>query len=107
MIRLMLVLALIFPAHFDHLTEAENRIVRDYYNKNRLNCCSDADGASVKDPDWGVEDGKYWVFLQGERRYVHPDAVVEQPNPKNHALVWILWQNGVPHIKCFLPGHLT
>lgn len=93
--------------HFPQLTFEQDQWAQNLYNKGGINCCSNAEGAAVKDPDWGIEDGKYWVYLHGGRRVVPPMAVVEMSNPTNTALVWFFFEGGQPVIKCFLPGHLT
>jgi hypothetical protein len=91
------------PVHFPGV---DHTLVQSLHNKNGVNCCNAAD-ATMKDPDWGIKDGTYWVFIAGARRDVHPSAVVITPNPTNHALVWFVYMNGEPTIKCFMPGHLT
>lgn len=93
-------------AHVHGFTEAQNRALKDVFSKGGTNCCTVAEAAPIKDPDWGVEDGKFWVFLEGERRPVHPDAVVVQPNPTGVALVWTVRYQGHIQIKCFAPGQM-
>lgn len=94
-------------AHFPDLTEAQNQVAQQLHNRAGVNCCSAADGASIKDADWGVSGGLFWVFIDGKRRIVPSEAVVEGPNPYNSALVWHTYYNGEPLVKCFQPGHLS
>ncbi len=111
MIRILIVcvalLSVTAQAHFHSESAAFQQWAESLHNRMGLNCCTKAEGAQIKDPDWGIAAGRYWVFIHGERRTVPPDAVIESANPTNTALAWLVWVNGVPIIKCFLPGHLS
>lgn len=94
-------------AHMEHFTAAQNQQLANVYNKGKVNCCTDAEAASVQDPDWGIEGERYWVVVQGAKRQVPPEAVVEGPNRWKVALLWLIQQPlGVQQIKCFMPGAL-
>jgi hypothetical protein len=85
-------------------------------------CCSDADGALVKDADWEIRAAKpgddpekqhYRVRIEQTWVDVPDDAVVEGENKAGVAMVWgnPVRYYGVPHatsytINCFLPGTL-
>jgi hypothetical protein len=82
-------------------------------------CCSDADGALVKDADWETyrgQDGKshYRVAIRGELVDVPDEAVITEPNRYGPAMVWgyeSRYFKSIPGapvtdyvIRCFLPG---
>ncbi len=68
-------------------------------------CCSFADGASVEDVDWDMQDGHYRVRLGGQWLGVPDAAVVTEPNRFGAAVVWpYMDADGVTQIRCFLPG---
>ena len=94
-------------AHFEGFTVTQNEQAATLLNRQGVNCCTNADGAPVKDADWGVSGGLFWVFLEGKRRVVPLETVVEAPNPYNTALVWYTYLQGELQVKCFLPGHLS
>lgn len=97
-------IAIVMMVHFQHV---EDQWAQSLHSRSGVNCCTSADGATVKDPDWGIDQGAYWVWLEEERVPVHPNAVIEAPNRTNSALVWTVRVNGKLVIKCFLPGHLS
>ena len=68
-------------------------------------CCSVADGRTVDDPDWGDENGHYWVIVDGQKFVVPDEALVRVPNKAGRAIVWpLLDTEGKQSIRCFLPG---
>jgi hypothetical protein len=68
-------------------------------------CCSITDGRRVEDPDWGTEDGHYWVRVDGVRYSVPADAVIDEPNRAAVTLVWPYTdQDGKVQIRCFMRG---
>ena len=68
-------------------------------------CCSVADGRTVADPDWGTENGHYWVRIDGKKIAVPDDAVVDVPNRFGQAVAWpIGGEGGLVLIRCFMPG---
>ena len=68
-------------------------------------CCSFADGFSIRDIDWDVQDGRYRVRIQGEWITVPDSALVTEPNRFGPAVVWpYLATDGSTQIRCFLPG---
>jgi hypothetical protein len=70
-------------------------------------CCSDADGSAVGDADWDTRNGHYRVRLEGEWVEVPEDAVVAGPNRAGRTMVWLMYQDGKPAVRCFIPGSLT
>lgn len=80
-------------------------------------CCSFADGISIKDVDWDIDDdGHYRVRIPatgkfpGSKDYlrVPDDAVITEPNRYGSAVVWPYFDgSGAILIRCFMPGALT
>lgn len=70
-------------------------------------CCSDADGSAVSDADWDTRDGHYRVRLDGEWIDVPDDAVVAGPNRAGRTMLWLMYQDGHPAVRCFIPGSLA
>jgi hypothetical protein len=70
-------------------------------------CCSDADGSGVGDDDWETKDGHYRVRIKGEWYLVPDDAVLGEPNRAGRTMVWLWYRDGVPQIRCFIPGSMT
>jgi hypothetical protein len=70
-------------------------------------CCSDADGSAVSDVDWDTKDQHYRVRLEGEWIDVPEDAVVTEPNRVGRAMVWPMYRDGKPVVRCFMPGNFS
>jgi hypothetical protein len=70
-------------------------------------CCSDADGMTVSDVDWESRDGHYRVRIDDEWVDVPEDTVVTEPNRAKVSMVWPIWLNGHPYVRCFMPGSMT
>jgi len=104
----MLLLGIFTLAHFPGFTDQQNQWANSLHNKRGNNCCTSADGAPVKDADWGIEGGHYWVFVHGQRLSVPDDSVIVAPNPTGAALVWPRQERGgALGVMCFLPGKLS
>lgn len=77
-------------------------------NGNRTICCSFEEARDLNDAEWDttVVDGKshYRVYYKGRWLVVDDSSVVYQPNKYGPALAWIVYLNGEPWVKCFLPG---
>lgn len=76
-------------------------------NKHGIPCCDGSDAARVEDADWESHDGHYRVRLDGQWVDVPDEAVVEEPNKDGRTLVWPFYVNGMPAVRCFLPGSMT
>jgi hypothetical protein len=77
----------------------------DHLASDKGMCCSFADGLSVSDVDWDMQDGHYRVLLHGEWIDVPDTAVVSGPNRYGPAVVWpYMDDKGNTNIRCFLPG---
>jgi hypothetical protein len=70
-------------------------------------CCTNADGYIVSDPDWESDRGHYRVRLDRERVAVPNGAVITQPNRAGRAMVWKHYIDGHPRVRCFIPGSMT
>ena len=70
-------------------------------------CCSDADGRSLSDVDWESRNGHYRVQIDGEWVDVPEDAVITEPNRAGRTMVWPIWSDGRPKVRCFMPGSMT
>jgi hypothetical protein len=73
-------------------------------NKHKTPCCDISDGHAIQPDEWKSENGHYLVMLDGKWENVPDEAVLDQPNLAQHAIVWRthLW-NGMT-IICFMPG---
>jgi hypothetical protein len=70
-------------------------------------CCSDADGSALSDVDWESNDGHYRVRIRNEWVDVPDDAVLHQPNKAQRTMVWPVYKDGHPIVRCFIPGSMT
>jgi len=70
-------------------------------------CCSDADGYFVADPDWESDHGHYRVYIDDEWVVVPDGAVITQPNKVGRTMVWKLYIDGHPRVRCFMPGSMS
>jgi hypothetical protein len=87
-------------------------------SKNKVACCDGGDATRIEDADWESKAGHYRVRLPrspqgygvGEAGVwvdVPDEAVVEVPNKDGRTLVWPYYVNGMPVVRCFLPGSMT
>ncbi|BBB97437.1 hypothetical protein BE61_28700 [Bradyrhizobium elkanii USDA 61] len=70
-------------------------------------CCSDADGYVVADPDWESDHGHYRVLIDNEWVVVPNEAVITEPNKVGRTMVWKHYIDGHPRVRCFMPGSMT
>ena len=79
----------------------------------KAHCCSNQDGALVKDAEWDTYRGPdgishYKVMIEQKWINVPDEAVVTDPNKYGPAMVWGSreWygDTGSYHIRCFMPG---
>jgi hypothetical protein len=70
-------------------------------------CCSDADGYVVADPDWESDHGHYRVLIDSEWVVVPNEAVITEPNKIGRTMVWKHYIDGHPRVRCFMPGSMT
>jgi hypothetical protein len=118
LIRHLLGITLIFFAAsafaHDHTRPDLNGWMMTLHSKKGL-CCSGEDGTALADPDWTAQDKEgshYRVRVDGEWWDVPDEAVVDEPNKAEHAVVWPQrnWAIGGKldiTIRCFMPGTMT
>jgi hypothetical protein len=68
-------------------------------------CCDISDG-SPPEAVWDMGGGRYQVTIEGKSYDVPNDALITEPNKLGYAVVWYFMENGVPRIRCFMPGTL-
>jgi hypothetical protein len=68
-------------------------------------CCSIADGYPA---EWRTGEIGYEVFIDGVWVPVPADTILYgTSNPTGSAVVWYSHSNGVPVVRCFVPGDGT
>jgi hypothetical protein len=67
-------------------------------------CCATADGWRPKEVEWDVSRHGYRVMIEGHWVDVPEETVIHGPNKLGHAEVWYYHVNGLPAVRCFLPG---
>lgn len=77
--------------------------VKGLKDKNGNGCCDTADGFPA-DVEWDTEREHYRVRIEGAWYAVPPTAVLTEPNRLGYPMVWYWLQDGVPQIRCFIPG---
>jgi hypothetical protein len=73
-------------------------------NGNGVACCATADGWKPEAVEWDVDRHGYRVQIEGHWVDVSEDAVIHGPNKLGHAEVWYYHIDGLPKVRCFLPG---
>jgi len=73
-------------------------------NGNGVSCCATADGWKPEAVQWDINKHGYVVQIEGHWVDVDPDAVIHGPNKLGHAEVWYYHVDGMPKVRCFLPG---
>jgi len=95
--------ALIYPAQaHDGMHDDWFRSLKNNYGAS---CCDGSDALRVEDPSWGIEDGRYYVTLNGKKHVVSPEQLVQATNIIGYAIVWPYGDGqGGDLIRCFMPG---
>jgi hypothetical protein len=83
---------------------AIHRWVEGLKNLNGVSCCATADGWTPKAVQWDVTTKGYKVLIEDKWVDVPDLAVIHGPNKLGHAEVWYYHVNGLPMVRCFLPG---
>jgi hypothetical protein len=68
-----------------------------------MGCCDISDG-SPPEAVWDMGGGRYQVTIEGKSYDVPDEALISEPNRLGYAVVWYFFENGVPKIRCFMPG---
>ncbi|WP_312015120.1 hypothetical protein [Bradyrhizobium lablabi] len=69
-------------------------------------CCGgpDEDATSLNDLQWRTKGKTFEVFVEGGWVDVPEEAIVNVPNVTGTAKVWLYHFNGMPVVRCFMPG---
>ena len=78
--------------------------VESLKNQNGVSCCATADGWKPEAVQWDADAKGYKVLIEGKWTAVGPEAVIYGPNKLGYAVVWYYHVDGLPAIRCFLPG---
>jgi hypothetical protein len=105
-VRLMMATATPAAAH-DHNRPGLNGWFMGLQSKAKAPCCDGSDATRVDDADWETRGGHYRVRLDGQWVEVPDSAVVEGPNRAGPTMVWPYYVNGLPVVRCFMPGSMT
>ena len=78
-------------------------------NQRGGQCCSFADGMTIRDVDWSADANGYRVRVEGQWLDVPASALVTVPNRLGSAVVWPFydWQAKAWQVRCFMPGTLS
>jgi hypothetical protein len=113
-LRLLLATATPAAAH-DHARPELDGWYAGLHNRHTIPCCDGSDAARVEDADWDtactinnehgiIQTCHYRVRLEGQWVDVPDEAVVDGPNKDGRTLVWPYFINGMPAVRCFMPG---
>jgi hypothetical protein len=118
-LRILLMTTTPAAAH-DHDRPALDSWFKALQSKGKAACCDGGDATRVSDADWdtvcrfveispgqGTSACHYRVRLEGQWVDVPDNAVIEEPNRDGRTLVWPYYVNGMPVVRCFLPGSMT
>jgi hypothetical protein len=78
--------------------------VTSLHNGPGVACCATADGWKPQEVEWDVSRKGYRVMIEGHWVDVPDETVIHGPNKLGHAEVWYYHVNGLPAVRCFLPG---
>ncbi len=70
-------------------------------------CCADADGHPLADEDWDTKGGHYRFRWDGAWYTVPDETVLKESNRAERTMIWLRFNDGIPEVRCFLPGTLT
>ena len=90
--------------HHDNVSPAIHDWVNSLKNGNGVSCCATADGWKPEAVQWDISKHGYVVQIEGHWVDVDPEAVIHGPNMLGHAEVWYYHVDGLPKVRCFLPG---
>ena len=88
----------------DHNTPEVKAWVLSLKNGPGVACCATADGWRPQEVEWDVSRKGYRVKIEDHWVDVPDDTVIHGPNKLGHAEVWYYHVNGLPAVRCFLPG---
>ena len=88
----------------DHNSPEVSKWVTSLHNGTGVGCCATADGWRPENVMWDTNSKGYRVMIEGHWVDVPADAVITGPNRLGHAEVWYYHVDGLPAVRCFLPG---
>ena len=88
----------------DNVSPEVGRWVMSLTNKNGVACCATADGWTPAAVQWDMTTKGYKVMIENKWVDVPDDAAIHGPNKLGHAEVWYYHVDGLPAVRCFLPG---
>lgn len=88
----------------DHNSPEISAWVTSLKNGPGVACCATADGWKPQEVQWDQSTKGYRVVIEGHWTDVPPETVITGPNRLGHAEVWYYHVNGLPAVRCFLPG---
>lgn len=88
----------------DHNSPEVKAWVLSLKNGPGVACCATADGWRPQEVEWDVSRKGYRVKIEDHWVDVPDETVIHGPNKLGHAEVWYYHVNGLPAVRCFLPG---
>lgn len=88
----------------DNVSPAIRQWVTGLKNLNGVSCCATADGWKPESVEWDTTTKGYKVLIENKWVEVPAEAVIHGPNKLGHAEVWYYHVDGLPAVRCFLPG---
>jgi hypothetical protein len=88
----------------DHNSPEVSAWVTSLKNGPGVACCATADGWKPQRVEWDTTTKGYRVYIEDHWVDVPDETVIKGPNKLGHAEVWYYHVNGLPAVRCFLPG---
>ena len=88
----------------DHNSPEVSAWVTSLKNGPGVACCATADGWKPQRVEWDTTTKGYRVLIEDHWVDVPDETVIKGPNKLGHAEVWYYHVNGLPAVRCFLPG---
>ncbi|HLG88467.1 MAG TPA: hypothetical protein VKZ79_14875 [Alphaproteobacteria bacterium] len=88
----------------DHNSPEVQAWVKSLANTSGVACCATADGWRPREVEWDTTTHGYRVLIENHWVDVPDNAVIHGPNKLGHAEVWYYHVDGLPAVRCFLPG---
>jgi hypothetical protein len=88
----------------DHNSPEIQAWVTGLKNGPGVACCATADGWKPQLVEWDTTKKGYRVMIEGHWVDVPDETVIRGPNKLGHAEVWYYHVDGLPVVRCFLPG---
>lgn len=82
----------------------------EQHSNSRAWCCDGKDAQYLNENEWGIEQGHYFVIINGLKMSVDDKDLVKptSPNPTGTAILWYVTTSQEGYvIRCFIPGTET